>query len=40
MKTKRVLVSQAMTVSIGEERKRPEGKVTEEPPVIRVLQKN
>ena len=34
MKTKRVLVSQAMTASVGEKRKRSEGKVTEEPPVI------
>ncbi|KAL0001214.1 hypothetical protein SO802_014995 [Lithocarpus litseifolius] len=34
MKTKRVLVSQAMTASMGEKRKRLEGKVTEEPPVI------
>ena len=34
MKTKRVPVSQAMIASIIEKRKRPEGKVTEEPPVI------
>ena len=34
MKTKRVLVSQAMTASIGEKRKRLEGKVTKEPLVI------
>ena len=34
MRTKRMLVSQAMTVSVGEKRKRPDGKVFEEPPVI------
>ena len=34
MRTKRVPVPQAMTVSVGEKRKRPEGKVFEEPPVI------
>ena len=34
MKTKRVLVSQAMTASVGEKRKRSEGKVIKEPPVI------
>ena len=34
MRTKRVPVSQAMIASIIEKRKRPEGKVTEEPPVI------
>lgn len=34
IKTKRVTVSQAMTVLVGEKRKRPEGKVIEEPPVI------
>ena len=34
MKTKRVPVSYAMTVLVGEKRKRPEGKVTMEPPVI------
>ena len=34
MKMKRVLVSQAMTASIGEKRKRLEGKVTKEPLVI------
>ena len=34
MKTKRVPVSQAMTASVGEKRKRPEGKMAEEPPVI------
>ena len=33
-KTKRVPVSQAMTASVGEKRRRPEEKVTEEPPVI------
>ena len=34
MKTKRVPVSYAMTVLVGEKRKRPEGKVTMEPHVI------
>ena len=34
MKTKRVPVSQAMTASVGEKRKRLEGKVAKEPPVI------
>ena len=34
MKTKRVPVSQAMIASIIEKRKRPEAKVTEEPPII------
>ena len=34
MKMKRVLVSQAMTTFVGEKRKRPEGKVTEELLVI------
>ena len=34
MKTKRVPVSQAMTTSVGEKRKRPEGKMTKEPPMI------
>ena len=34
IKTKRIPVSQAMTASVGEKRKRPEGKVTKEPPVI------
>ena len=34
MKIKRVPISQAMTTSVEEKRKRPEGKVTEEPPVI------
>ena len=34
MKTKRVLVSQAMTALVVEKRKMLEGKVTEEPPVI------
>ena len=34
MKTKRVPVSYAMIVLVGEKRKRPEGKVTMEPPVI------
>ena len=33
-RTKRVLVPQAMTTSIGEKRKRLEGKVVEEPPMI------
>ena len=34
IRTKRVLVPQAMTASVGEKRKRPEGKMVEEPPVI------
>ena len=34
MRTKRLLVPQAMTVLIGEKRKRLEGKVVEEPPAI------
>ena len=34
MRTKRLLVPQAMTVLISEKRKRLEGKVVEEPPVI------
>ena len=34
IKMKKVPVSQAMTASVGEKRKRPKGKVTEEPPVI------
>ena len=34
IKTKRVPISQAMTTSIGEKRRRPEGKMTKEPPVI------
>ena len=34
MRTKRVLVPQAMTALVGEKRKRLEGKVFEEPPVI------
>ena len=34
MKTKRVPVSQAMTAFVVEKRKRLEGKVTKEPPVI------
>ena len=34
MKTKKVPASQAMTASVGEKRKRPEGKLTKEPPVI------
>ena len=34
MRTKRMLVSQAMTASVGEKRKRFDGKVFEEPPVI------
>ena len=34
MRTKRLPVSQAMTASVGEKRKRPDGKVFEEPPVI------
>ena len=34
MKTKRVPISQAMTASVGEKRKRLGGKVTEEPPMI------
>ena len=34
MRTKRVPIPQAMTASVGEKRKRPNGKVFEEPPVI------
>ena len=34
MRTKRMLASQAMTTSIGEKRKRPDGKVFEEPLAI------
>ena len=34
MRTKMVPIPQAMTVSMGEKRKRPDGKVFEEPPVI------
>ena len=34
MRTKRMPVSQAMIASVGEKRKRPDGKVFEEPPVI------
>ena len=34
LRTKKVPVPQAMTVSVGEKRKRPERKVVEEPPVI------
>ena len=34
MRTKRVPIPQAMTVLMGEKRKRPDGKVFEEPPVI------
>ena len=34
MRTKKMLESQAMTASIGEKRKRPYGKVFEEPPTI------
>ena len=34
MRTKRLPVSQAVTASVGEKRKRPNRKVFEEPPVI------
>ena len=34
IRTKRVLVPQDMTASIGEKRKRPEEKMVEEPPMI------
>ena len=34
MRTNRVPVSQAMTASVAEKRKKPEGKVTKEPLVI------
>jgi len=34
MRTKWVPISQAMTTSVGEKRKRPDGKVFEEPRVI------
>ena len=34
IRTKRMSVSQAMTASIGEKKKRPDGKVFDEPPVI------
>ena len=34
MRTKRVPVPQAMTASVGEKRKRTEGKIIEEPPMI------
>ena len=34
MRTKRVPVPQAMTASVGEKRKRHEGKLFKEPPVI------
>ena len=34
MRTKRMLVSQAMTALVGEKKKRPDGKVFEEPLVI------
>ena len=34
MRTKRMPVSQAMTASVGEKRKRPNRKVFEEPPMI------
>ena len=34
IKTKRVSISQAMTASIREKRRRPKGKMTEEPPMI------
>ena len=34
MRTKRVPVPQAMTTSVGEKGKKPEGKMVEEPPVI------
>ena len=39
MRTKRVLVPQAMTALVGEKRKRPEGKMAEEPPVIPCIAK-
>ena len=34
MRTKRMLVSQALTASVGEKRKRPDRKVFEEPLVV------
>ena len=34
MRTKRIPTSQTMTASVGEKRKRPDGKVFEEPPAI------
>ena len=34
IRTKRMSMSQAMTASVGEKSKRPDGKVFEEPPVI------
>ena len=34
MRTKRLLASQAMSASVGEKRKRPDGTVFEEPPII------
>ena len=34
IRTTRMPLSQAMTASVGEKRKRPDGKVFEEPPVI------
>ena len=34
MRTKKVPIPQAMMASVGKKRKRPEGKVAEEPPVI------
>ena len=40
IKTMRVPVSQAMTALGGEKRKKPKGKVVEEPPVILCTGKN
>ena len=34
MRTKRIPTSQTMTASVGKKRKRPDGKVFEEPPAI------
>ena len=34
MRTKRVPIPQAMTVPVGEKRKKPKGKMANKPPVI------
>ena len=40
IKTMRVPISQAMTASMGEKRKKPKGKVVDEPPMILCIGKN
>ena len=40
IKTMRVPISQAMITSVGEKRKKPKGKVADEPPMILCTGKN